>query len=451
MLDTVKRTISNYMMLETGENVLVALSGGADSTALLLSLRELGYPVRAFHLNHCLRGAESDRDEAFCRRLCEKIGVELTVERVDIATAAGDSAVEETARRIRYARLEHAAHGAKIAVAHNADDNLETMLFHLVRGTGAKRSHGHSAGARTHHSASSRLNGGKSNPFCASADRISSRTARTRTRLIRATAFVRTSFPVLRELNPQAAQAAARLSRQLRQDETCLQSYAQTCVQLCAVGNGAWKIQPLREAAPAVRSRALRLLLENADMPLKDVTAKHITALEHLLETASPSAEPDLPHGYFARREYDVLRIIPKAETAVERPEILLTPTICRDDLEGHGKARRKKIEKNPKFLQNIQYFFCLDCGTIDFESLCVRTRRTGDTLRLTENGGSRSLKKLMIDRKIPRYMRNAMAVIADKNGVIAVQDIGADCSRTAKNNANTLQITVKGLSKNGL
>ncbi len=71
MLDTVKRTISDYMMLETSENVLVALSGGADSTALLLSLRELGYPVRAFHLNHCLRGAESDRDEAFCRRLCE--------------------------------------------------------------------------------------------------------------------------------------------------------------------------------------------------------------------------------------------------------------------------------------------------------------------------------------------------------------------------------------------
>ena len=89
--------------------------------------------------------------------------------------------------------------------------------------------------------------------------------------------------------------------------------------------------------------------------------------------------------------------------------------------------------------------------GTIDFESLCVRTRRTGDTLQLTENGGSRTLKKLMIDRKIPRHLRDTLAVIADKNGAIAVQNIGADCSRTAKNNENKLQITVKGLSTNGL
>ena len=142
MLDTVKRTISDYTMLETGENVLVALSGGADSVALLLSLRELGYPVRAFHLNHCLRGAESDRDEAFCRRLCEKLGVKLTVERVDIAAAAGDSAVEETARRIRYAQVRKVSRAFR---------RCADASFGL----------------------SSRLSGGKSKPFCASANRIS--------------------------------------------------------------------------------------------------------------------------------------------------------------------------------------------------------------------------------------------------------------------------------------
>ncbi len=190
MLDTVKRTISDYMMLETGENVLVALSGGADSTALLLSLRELGYPVRAFHLNHCLRGAESDRDEAFCRRLCEKLGVELTVERVDIAAAAGDSAVEETARRIRYARLEPKSRWR----------TMRTTIWRLCCSIWCaaqvrKVSRAFHRCADASFGLSSRLNGGKSKPFCASADRISSRTARTRTRLIRATAFVRRSFP----------------------------------------------------------------------------------------------------------------------------------------------------------------------------------------------------------------------------------------------------------------
>ena len=221
MLDTVKRTISDYMMLETGENVLVALSGGADSTALLLSLRELGYPVRAFHLNHCLRGAESDRDEAFCRRLCEKLGVELTVERVDIAAAAGDSAVEETARRIRYARLEHAAHGAKIAVAHNADDNLETMLFHLVRGTGAKGLTGIPPVRgriirplieveRREIEAFLRERGQDFVTDSTNAD-----TAYTRNRLRQEV------VPVLRELNPQAAQAAGR------------DLHAELCTDLC--------------------------------------------------------------------------------------------------------------------------------------------------------------------------------------------------------------------------
>lgn len=347
MLDTVKRTISDYTMLATGENVLVALSGGADSVVLLLSLRELGYPVRAFHLNHCLRGAESDRDEAFCRRLCDRLGVELTVERVDIAAAAGDSAVEETARRIRYARLEHAAHGAKIAVAHNADDNLETMLFHLVRGTGAKGLTGIPPVRgriirpliEIERREIEAFLLGRGQDFVT--DSTNADTAYTRNRLRQEV------VPILRELNPQVVQAAARLSRQLRQDETCLQSYAQTCVQLCAAGNGAWKIQPLREAAPAVRSRALRLLLENADMPLKDVTAKHISALEHLLETASPSAETDLPNGCFARREYDVLRIIPKAETAVERPEIPFTVPFAGMIWKDTVRLTAKKLEKS--------------------------------------------------------------------------------------------------------
>ena len=181
---------------------------------------------------------------------------------------------------------------------------------------------------------------------------------------------------------------------------------------------------------------------------MRDLAQTHIEALERLLSSADPSAQLDLPHGFTARREYEAFRIAPRA-CGVQPAALPLTVPF--DGLWTDGtRVKLRKLEKSEVFYKTFNTF-CLDCGTIDFESLCVRTRRTGDTLRLTENGGSRSLKKLMIDRKIPRYMRNAMAVIADKNGVIAVQDIGADCSRTAKNNANTLQITVKGLSKNGL
>ncbi len=138
MLETVKQTIEDYHMLNPGEPVLAALSGGADSVALLRALLALGYPVRAFHLNHCLRGAESDRDEAFCRALCERLGVPLTVERIDVGAQTAGEGIEAAARRIRYERLVAAAQGAKIATAHTADDNLETMLFHLARGTGPK-------------------------------------------------------------------------------------------------------------------------------------------------------------------------------------------------------------------------------------------------------------------------------------------------------------------------
>lgn len=138
LVRTAAETIRRYDMLRPGETVLAALSGGADSVSLLLVLQSLGYEVRAFHLNHCLRGAESDRDEAFCRALCEKRGVPLTVVRVDIAALSQGKAVEETARRERYAQLEKAADGCKIATAHTADDNLETVLFHLVRGSGAR-------------------------------------------------------------------------------------------------------------------------------------------------------------------------------------------------------------------------------------------------------------------------------------------------------------------------
>lgn len=137
--------IKEKKLFAEGERVLCALSGGADSVALLLILNELSASLRikvlAAHLNHGIRGDEALRDEQFCIDLCKKLGIEAFVERADVPSEAKrlGKGLEETAREIRYAFLEKTANAnscTKICTAHHADDNIETVLMHLIRGSG---------------------------------------------------------------------------------------------------------------------------------------------------------------------------------------------------------------------------------------------------------------------------------------------------------------------------
>ena len=140
MLESVLQTICEHNMLVRGERVVCATSGGADSVAMLRALcilkDELNISLFACHLNHGLRDDESDRDQAFVYDLCEKLKIPLYVEKVKIE---GENSVEERAREARYAFFNRAAEhfdADKIATAHNAEDNLETLIFRLARGTG---------------------------------------------------------------------------------------------------------------------------------------------------------------------------------------------------------------------------------------------------------------------------------------------------------------------------
>lgn len=138
MLNKVLDTISKYKMLQPGERVCVALSGGADSVSLLLALKELKHDIFAVHVNHCLRGEESLRDEEFCRRLCDDTDITLFVERVNVAEYCQMNrlSTEEGARKLRYQAILKHCKGIKLATAHNLNDCFETTLFNLVRGCG---------------------------------------------------------------------------------------------------------------------------------------------------------------------------------------------------------------------------------------------------------------------------------------------------------------------------
>ena len=143
MWSRVSDYIKKHKLLDINELYLVALSGGADSVALLLLLHEAGYRVHAAHCNFRLRGAESDRDEAFCVSLCEKLGIELHRVHFDTLTYSElhKVSIEMAARELRYKWFEQLRvdmGAAGICVAHHRDDSVETVLMNLVRGTGLR-------------------------------------------------------------------------------------------------------------------------------------------------------------------------------------------------------------------------------------------------------------------------------------------------------------------------
>ena len=146
-LKKVRENIITEKLFLKGDRVLCALSGGADSASLLVFLKELsaelGIEMCAAHLNHGIRGVEAKRDETFCVSLCEKLGITLEVGSADVPGEAKKRGMglEECAREIRYEFLENAAKKLdcnKICTAHHADDNIETVLLHIIRGAGLK-------------------------------------------------------------------------------------------------------------------------------------------------------------------------------------------------------------------------------------------------------------------------------------------------------------------------
>ena len=261
------RTIARYNMLSPGQPVLAALSGGADSVALVCVLRALGYPLRAYHLNHCLRGAESERDADFVRALCARLDIPLTLEREDAAAyAAGrHESIETAARALRYARLNRCAaqYGiARIATAHTADDNLETMLFHLARGTGTRGFAGippvRGAVIRPLWTATraeiEQYLAESGQDFVVDSSNLSADYTRNRIR--------QRVVPVLRDINPNCAGAASRLAARLREDDETLCLLAEQALGQADTAAGvpleAFCQPPAYSGADAVRAAPTR-------------------------------------------------------------------------------------------------------------------------------------------------------------------------------------------------
>lgn len=405
-----------------GDRVVCALSGGADSVALLHGLlqvkEEFSLTVAAAHFNHCLRGEESDREEAFVRDLCAQWGVELTVGRGDPRTLTGKS-LEEAARELRYEFLR--TQEGLIATAHHADDQAETVLLNLLRGTGLKGlcamepKQGQLIRPLLEVSKAEILTYVEANalPYCTDSSNLADDALRNRLR--------HHVMPLLQAENPNLTETLSRMTKLLRQEDDYLQQQVDALLAQ-AVREDGYDCPTLLAAEPVLRRRAIRQLLPNSKPAMT-----HVEAVEQLLSRLDGSAAIELPGGYVAQRTYDRLTFetaetarvfssfILKANETVPIPELGMTVS-----LKG-PMLLREPVDNQTTF-------------AIMFDNdpvVEVRPRQTGDIISLAV--GRKTLKKWMIDRKIPAKKRDFLPVFADKKGIFAVFGLGAAADRTAK------------------
>ena len=407
MLNKLLEFIRRYGLISPGDRVICAVSGGADSVALLFAmylLRErLDITLEAAHFNHRLRGEESDADEAFVKELCGRYDIPLHLGSGRILP--GKKGLEAAAREARYAFLRSLP--GKIATAHTADDNAETVLLHLVRCTGLKGLGGISP-----------MNGNVIRPMLTVTRRgveaflseyaLPHREDSTNaTDLFLRNRIRRNVMPLLLQENPSLAENLSDMALGLREDEDYLSRMA---------GETLPGVAALREMHPALRARALERFLKENGVP--EPEKRHIALLEQLVFSDKPSARVDLPGGITVARRYDTLEVLGEAQPLSER--------VLEGSLELPELGLRVVCAEADTIVNTPDTFTVVPAGKI-----MVRSRLPGDRIRLS--GGTKSLKKLFIDRKIPASERLRIPIIADEAGVLGAWGIGADQDRIPK------------------
>ena len=405
MLNDLRSFNRTHRLIEKGDTITCAVSGGADSMALLWSLyllkEEWDLDLRAAHFNHRLRGAESHRDEQFVRDFCAGYGIPLSVGSAHVTP--GKKGLEAAAREARYAFLRTLP--GKIATAHTADDNAETVLLHLVRGTGLKGLGG--IMPRNGNVVRPMLSVTRSQveallreyavPHIDDSSNETDQFLRNRLR--------HSVLPLLRAENPRIAENLSAMALRLREDEAALSALADPHAD----------IPTLRSQPPAVLARSLELLLK--EQGVREPEGVHIEQAKALVFSGNPSARADFP-GVTVTRRYDRLEALVREDA----PREVVLPV---------GGAVtfgpwRITCTQAAEIINTEDTFTLSPTGPIR-----VRSRQSGDGLRLS--GGSKSLKKRFIDRKIPAGQRPFIPVFADDEGILAAGMLGADLSRRAQ------------------
>ena len=430
LIKKVLEYVDEFDMLPNHGLVLACVSGGADSMCMLEVLRhisyERGFSLAVLHYNHQLRGSESERDETFVMEVCEQHGIPLYSGRGNVSGTAKEYGVgvEEAGRNMRYDFFYDTADklsAVRIVTAHTMDDNAETMLINFARGAGANGMSGippvrdivvrpllHTTRAEVMDFISERsivyMNDSTNNLSIYTRNKVR-----------------QTIVPMMKGLNPRFNEAASTAAELFRADEDFISEIANLFISDCCIGNTA-NASDIAILPFSVSSRVIRKLYGG------NLSFNHVKDVLALCQSDNPSASLSLP-GMVVLREYE--RVVFNAELKANDDEFAPVYPIAGHDfiILGLGlKITCKSIVYDDSISEQetVKSFTMFLFKSIDIcGKIAVRPRRKGDSVRLKGQSGTKTLKKLFIEKKIPARRRMTIPVICDDEGVLGVYGLG--------------------------
>ncbi len=425
LTQTVYDTITKHHLLQAGDTVLVALSGGADSVALLhcmlslqtvLQLRE----VRALHVHHGLRGSLADRDEQFVMHLCNSLHVPLKTAHVDTIAQAElyDETIEEAGRRLRYAALGEEAvrfPSSKILTAHTADDQAETVLMRFMRGCGTKGlsgipiCRGNIVRPLLYCTAEEVRNFCKDSHLDYVVDETNADESYTRN-------FVRRRVMApMKEHTPAVVKHMAATAATIGEENRFLESLAVDLEQDALDEDGCLRVSALNRADPVLIRRVIRLACErNGGSPERfhiEAVKDHVGKFFAITVPGSLTIRCSPDRIEFDRNDNGKLLcvFVPEPPCEIEFGTKRYTVRIL----------PKKEFDSVTIVHKNVLHF-CVSYDMIG-SGLCLRSREQGDRIRPIGRRCSKSLKKWMNEQRVPRAIRDTLPVLCDSDGVLAV------------------------------
>ncbi|MBR5155087.1 MAG: tRNA lysidine(34) synthetase TilS [Clostridia bacterium] len=434
----VLQTIYRYNMIDKGDKVLVAVSGGADSICLLHILNnlkaDLGFDIACAHVNHGLRGEAADSDERYVKEFCEKLGIPFFVKHEDVGALANAKklTVEEAGRFVRYnffAELKKVHGFNKIATAHNKNDNAETVFMRIIRGTGIDGLGGISYVredavirpildvSRTDIEDYCNENELK---YCTDATNFDNDYTRNKIR--------NELIPYLeKEFNSKVSDSLIRLANSADEDSKFINGYAKRLFDrlgspLPGKTPNAIHIESFKMVDRAIGARIIRIAARKSAGDVK-LERKHIDDIFDILDKPTGTSI-DLPEGLKAEINYGWLTFRgPLDNKAVELSadgffeEVSVGESVY---LEGIGKNISLREESAKTYKLKINEI-AADLDKLGNQPLFLRNRRSGDRLAWFADGRTKKVKKIFIDEKIPQKDRDKIPLICTGDEVVAI------------------------------